>query len=72
MVSKYGIQIVFIDYLGLTRSGQTRMQLSQELGVFTETIRETAIANGILKKISYTFFGKDCSFAILFNAFAIL
>lgn len=47
MVLKYGVEIIYIDYLGLIRSGRNNMQQWQELGLFTEALRDTAIAMNI-------------------------
>lgn len=47
MVLKYGIEIVFIDYLGIIRSSGTGMPQWQELGIFAEAIRDTSIAMNI-------------------------
>ncbi|MCR4823008.1 MAG: hypothetical protein K5873_09085 [Treponema sp.] len=43
MVLKYGIQIIFIDYLGIIRPSGTGLPQHQELGIFSETIRNTSI-----------------------------
>lgn len=47
MVLKHEVEIVYIDYLGLIRSGRNSMQQWQELGLFTEELRDTAIAMNI-------------------------
>lgn len=47
MVLKHGVEIVYIDYLGLIRSGRNNMQQWQELGLFTEALRDTAIAMNV-------------------------
>lgn len=47
MVLKYGVEIVYIDYLGLIRAGRENMPQWQELGLFTEAIRDTAIAMNV-------------------------
>lgn len=43
LVLKYGLQIIFIDYLGLIRSSGNGMQQWQEFGLFCESVRSTAI-----------------------------
>lgn len=47
MVLKHQVEIVYIDYLGLIRSGRNNIQQWQELGLFTEELRDTAIAMNI-------------------------